>query len=1379
LLLAFPYLTRERKMFILLDFFKKSDYYFGMKKYPEGGIKVMGKKLFWGLVGVFGFLLFFSVAEAKRIQEMHHAITQDTGNPYIAGPKDPIRWGGLPQVSPGFITREALEKHNVVVRITNSGMQEIANFISDILQSDPSVANLIDLLARQFLDRCTDTKVVGDLWDSLFDFQQWLTNNYPNDPTYSYYFRNATMACGITTTSSLWQYGEGLTHCFGNGIFFEYIAGYNPTGTWDSGTNMCKNDGKGLFSMCLPIPLLNDEGAPLCVNAVIFGQERNKVVGTLANPIQYYSGGFSWPPFGKCGRELPGICPTSQGWDNYYFIDRVTGNRLILDYNRNNIRVTLRGNIGTDFPATATCEGDLTEHTTDDRLDIGIEIGNFEISLTFVSPFVDSQTRYVDCNWVGSCQFKAGVTTFPNDLSYCFKNAAAVNDDHICDPQFDKGITQYQYKPERVIANYINGRAFVRIPLLALRLGIQIKGNFRDWTSYKDWEHMVRGLGINLKFLDVVAGVAYDFVPMASSATTPACWATSWNQVGSVQYCPEYRVSQKFAKTLLWLDAVLRMLAVDNFNVSCIPSHTVSQYDTCVAYFLFPGQVFDLKSIIDSINPISHPLEEVVYVGPTTYYELKSNKIFIDFGFTNDFWADSAGILLAMNVGVDIRYVLWSSSATSITFVKRDYSVFNDYVSTCVQFASFVTAATSPIVPIAECQPQTGCPSSVRTVDACPIVNGGNANFVFKTEALPQAPSSPTLAEGRYGYSLTNYYIGIGIHHNLISRILYEAIGDGLACIWVDKYTPMLGGFAGGFLKTDSFGFFMPMLKDKYPGKEMAIEIIPNYKDPGNPSGNSGGAASYNRPLSVVAYAKTGGPTFRPVLSVYAQGSTRVDFWAEFLENATYGSSFTMFVQPTTWFDTADLMIDIPYVDLSFNVITTGNITDPMASQTWMRIFGLTVGIQLSVDIDIVPCVSPDCARTVEFPGLDSTDFTKPLTSYYRDYYGNPVPDPSKGGNYFPNGGTFARVIDLTLYVDPDVRYFIAYNTNALGLSGSDWAEILGNILPVILNAVAGAKLRLAFDPAALIQIPIAFNFPWVGPEFGTTLAYDQPFAGNPKDNIGDYFEIFIHWQGRTGLGRLIKLLKSFGVDIVNIIGGVAGLSAPPAAINVHLANANGNGNGFKVTPPETLITYTSDPHALYTKINFSAFSPQSSRFKYSWRLDGGTWNLWQEENSVVLTHLLEGWHTFEVRARDENKLIDPTPARFVFRVDTLGPDIRISGPELVRGERARFFVDVKDAQAKKSETLVAWRVDNGEFGEWVPASELSYVDLDSLSKGEHILEIKAKDDVGNISTYSHRFFVTEKVGVLGCSASAGFSGFGVLLFALSLLFTVIRRRVE
>lgn len=1338
-------------------------------------VKVMDKaKKIFGLLAFLGGLIVFT---SSVFAERRKSISETSANPYQAGYKNPITWGGLDGVT-SILTRDKFEKHNVVVRLTTDGLKEIGELISDILSGDPSVANLVNYLAMAFLDKCTDTKVVADFWDNLQEFQEWLTNNYPSNPTYSYYWNNSTAACGITTTAPGFNFGEGTTHCFKNDIYFEYIAGYNPTGTWDEGTNQCKDDGKGLISLCLPIPLINDEGAPICLNGVVWGQERDKRVGSGANPIVYAMGGWYWRPFGKCGLDNGStFCPTTppQSWDPFYFLDRVTYNRLIADYKRDAVSVRLNADIGTDYPATATCEGDLTEHTADDRLDIAIELRNFELSLTFSSPYVDSPTRYVDCDWVGgSCQFKPGVTSFPDALSYCFKNRDAINDKHICDPQWSTpNNATYTYDESRVISNYVNGRVYLRIPILGLKVGVQIKGNFTDDT---DWRKVVRGLGINLKGLDVIAGVAYDMVPMSSSVTTPACRNPAWNTVGSAQYCPEYRVSQRVAKTLLWLDAVLRLIAIDNFNVSCISGHTVTQYDTCIAYYLFPGQVFDLKDILESLNPIEHPMEEVVYVGPTTYYEHKPNKIFIDLGFTNDFWADSAGILLAMNVATDIKYVIWNSSATSLSDVKK--AGFSDYVTSCVQFASpMPKAATSQIIPIRECVPQTGCPpASPRLVAQCTgALNANNGQYphVFSSAVLPQYPTSPTLAEGRYGYSLTNYYVGIAVHHNLISRILYEVVGDGIACIWVDKYTPMLGSFAGGFLNTDSFAFFMPKLKDSFPGKDMAVEIIPNYKDPGSPGGNTGGAASYNKPLSVVAYSKTGGPTFRPVLSVYSSNSTRVNFWNEFVQNATFGSGFTMFVAPTTWFDIADLLIDLPYLDLSFNVVTTGDITN--ANHRWMRVFGLTVGLMLSVDIDIVPCVSPDCARTVKFPNIDSTDFTQPLTSYYKNYYTGQTTD--KGGNYFPQGGTFARVIDLTLYVDPDVRYFIAYNSNALGLSGSDWAEILGNILPVVLNGLAGAKLRVALDPAALLQLPMELNFPWVGPEFGTGLNWDRPFpaVGGTTDNIGDYFEMFIHWRGRPTLANIVKLLDAFGIDLVDTIGGIAGL-APSVPVNVKLADYTSNGNGKGITPPETFITYTSDPHALYTRIEFSGWSPNSDKVRYSWRLDGGTWNLWSEENSVVLTHLLEGWHVFEVRAKDTEKLIDPTPAKYVFRIDSLGPDIRMTAPEVVRGSKAVFFVDVKDAQAPKDQVLVSYALDEGEWSQWVPADELNAIEMKSIRKGEHILKVRAKDDVGNVSQYTHRFFVVEDGGVLGCSVAS--SSWLILAGILIFFGVAIRRKV-
>jgi hypothetical protein len=134
----------------------------------------------------FSFLLFLiSSADAENIKRFQEKATNVYNakatrvvgylNPYAAGPKDPIRWGGLPQVAPGFITRTSLEKHNLVIRVTKSGLEEIGNFISDGLKSDPSFGNLINFAAMNFLDRCPNTRVIVDTWDNLEEFQHYLT----------------------------------------------------------------------------------------------------------------------------------------------------------------------------------------------------------------------------------------------------------------------------------------------------------------------------------------------------------------------------------------------------------------------------------------------------------------------------------------------------------------------------------------------------------------------------------------------------------------------------------------------------------------------------------------------------------------------------------------------------------------------------------------------------------------------------------------------------------------------------------------------------------------------------------------------------------------------------------------------------------------------------------------------------------------------------------------------------------------------------------------------------------------------------------------------------------------------------------------------------
>ncbi len=59
----------------------------------------------------------------------------------------------------------------------------------------------------------------------------------------------------------------------------------------------------------------------------------------------------------------------------------------------------------------------------------------------------------------------------------------------------------------------------------------------------------------------------------------------------------------------------------------------------------------------------------------------------------------------------------------------------------------------------------------------------------------------------------------------------------------------------------------------------------------------------------------------------------------------------------------------------------------------------------------------------------------------------------------------------------------------------------------------------------------------------------------------------------------------------------------------------------------------------------------QRERLLYSFRLDQGAWSAFQEETIALFKGVSSGNHSFEVRAMDRNWNIDPTPARFEFKV--------------------------------------------------------------------------------------------------------------------------------
>jgi len=91
---------------------------------------------------------------------------------------------------------------------------------------------------------------------------------------------------------------------------------------------------------------------------------------------------------------------------------------------------------------------------------------------------------------------------------------------------------------------------------------------------------------------------------------------------------------------------------------------------------------------------------------------------------------------------------------------------------------------------------------------------------------------------------------------------------------------------------------------------------------------------------------------------------------------------------------------------------------------------------------------------------------------------------------------------------------------------------------------------------------------------------------------------------------------------------------APSAFIDPHVDQVDSAGN----------------IHVSWSGYDFHGNTP-ADRLEYSWRLNGGTWSLYSRKTGKTFLDLARGKHTLEVRARDRDFNVDPTPAESWFLV--------------------------------------------------------------------------------------------------------------------------------
>jgi signal transduction histidine kinase/DNA-binding response OmpR family regulator/ligand-binding sensor domain-containing protein len=93
------------------------------------------------------------------------------------------------------------------------------------------------------------------------------------------------------------------------------------------------------------------------------------------------------------------------------------------------------------------------------------------------------------------------------------------------------------------------------------------------------------------------------------------------------------------------------------------------------------------------------------------------------------------------------------------------------------------------------------------------------------------------------------------------------------------------------------------------------------------------------------------------------------------------------------------------------------------------------------------------------------------------------------------------------------------------------------------------------------------------------------------------------------------------------------------------------------ISPPETIITFSQEKIAQPGNVilSWTANDPWKltpvEQIQYSYRIDDGEWSSYTYKTSDIFLSLSAGEHTFEVKARDKDFNVDPTPAKITFYV--------------------------------------------------------------------------------------------------------------------------------
>jgi MYXO-CTERM domain-containing protein len=166
------------------------------------------------------------------------------------------------------------------------------------------------------------------------------------------------------------------------------------------------------------------------------------------------------------------------------------------------------------------------------------------------------------------------------------------------------------------------------------------------------------------------------------------------------------------------------------------------------------------------------------------------------------------------------------------------------------------------------------------------------------------------------------------------------------------------------------------------------------------------------------------------------------------------------------------------------------------------------------------------------------------------------------------------------------------------------------------------------------------------------TFSADHLVTNNP--NAEDHLAAFIEGWLLRWLSDELEGISLFNTQF-NAFGAIA------RADNIHwrknymlllVSLYDENDPAVDRTPPETTIDNMELDNAQQSAVfGYSGKDDRSSELAFSTRVDGGTWSGWTVEQSLSLTDILPGTHSFEVKSKDAWLNEDPTPAEVSFEI--------------------------------------------------------------------------------------------------------------------------------